>query len=111
MVCGSDRMALYETGQRLLQNAAAFREKTMFFAFFCVIRNGAKVITKCGSFFLLQNGAKVITKCGSYFYYKTRQRLLQNAAGITKRGKGYYKMRQVLQNGQLYETEHYRGGA
>ena len=31
-------------------------------------------------------------------YYKTRQRLLQNAAGITKRGKGSYKTRQVLQN-------------
>ena len=40
-------------------------------------------------------------------YYKTRQRLLQNAAAllddhfITKRGKGSYKTRQVLQNAAI----------
>ena len=53
-----------------------------------------------------------ITKRGKFyfktrqlFYYKTGQGLLQNAAGITKRGKGYYKTRQVLQNGARVITK------
>ena len=56
-------------------------------------------------------------------YYKTRQRLLQNAAAllddpcIAKRGKGYYKTRQILKNeakviakrGRYYKTRQYSG--
>ena len=84
----------------------SFRTEDLFFFFSFISKN-------IQDFFdyleLLQNAATVITKRGSllddHFYYKTGQVLLQNAAGITKRGKGYYKTRQVLQNGARVITK------
>ena len=50
--------------------------------------------------FITRQG-KLYNKTRQLIYYKTGQGLLQNAAGITKRGKSYYETRQVLQNGAI----------
>ena len=42
--------------------------------FLVLLQNGAKVITKRGSFLLLQNGTRVITKRGSFFIIKRGKR-------------------------------------
>ena len=78
--------------------------KTKIFLDFELLQNAARVITKRGSLlddhFITKRG-KGYYKTRQLFYYKTGQGLLQNAAGITKRGKGYYKTRQVLQNAAI----------
>ena len=53
-------------------------------------------ITKWGSFFLLQSGANCITKWDSW--------LSINISVITKWGKFYYKVGQVLQTGALLQS-------
>jgi len=48
---------------------------------------------------LLQSVARVITKCGSFpVLQSVARRLLQNVQGITKCGRIYYKVLQVLQS-------------
>ena len=65
-----------------------------------LLRNGARVITKRGSYFLLHIGARVVKKRGS----------LMDDHFITKWGKDYYKMRQrLLQNGVAFEDYYVTG--
>ena len=60
--------------------------------FYCKL---GKTLLQIEAASLLQIGANVVGKWGSY--YKLGQPLLQNKVAITKRGKIYYKLGQVLQ--------------
>ena len=58
---------------------------------------GQACVTNWGSFVLLQIRANVVYNLGQLHYCKLGQPLLQNRVAITKWGKIYYKLGQVLQ--------------
>jgi hypothetical protein len=80
---------VYRGLQELTESSEFYRKKLRFY-FLTFITKRGKGYCKTRAL-LLHNEAKVITKRGRY--YKTRQRLLQNAADISKR-VNYCKMRQ-----------------
>ena len=61
-----------------------------------LLQSESKVYYKVGQLFLLQSGANCVTKWGSW--------LSINVSVITKWGKFYYKVGQVLQSGALLQS-------